>query len=243
MVQPAVRLRLPRGGAAVRPDRGAARLRRRPSWRGVSPPSRTRSLVRRPCFSAARALLGVAESANFPGAIKAVAEWFPKNERALATGIFNAGTNTGAILTPLLVPGSRSSGVGSGPSSRPAPSGSSGCSSGSRYYRSPAVESARDERRAGAYPQATHPTPRNTRVSWIRLLWVQQTWAIAAGKFLADPIWWFYLYWLPKFLDSTYGIKLAQVALPSDRHLSGVPTSARSVGVAVERLDQARLDR
>src|SRR2546426_7463966 len=55
-------------------------------------------------FSAARALLGVAESANFPGAIKAVAEWFPKKERALATGIFNAGTNTGAIITPLLVP-------------------------------------------------------------------------------------------------------------------------------------------
>src|SRR5207302_8415272 len=55
-------------------------------------------------FSAARALLGVAESANFPGAIKAVAEWFPKKERALATGIFNAGTNTGAIVTPLLVP-------------------------------------------------------------------------------------------------------------------------------------------
>ncbi len=152
-------------------------------------------------FSAARGLLGVAESANFPGAIKAVAEWFPKRERALATGIFNAGTNTGAILTPLLVPwialkwGWQWAFIATG-------------SLGFIWlllwlvvYRSPGTNPrvTSDEL---AHIRSDPPDPENTR------------WAIAAGKFLADPIWWFYLYWLPKFLDSTYGIKLAQVALP-----------------------------
>ena len=152
-------------------------------------------------FSAARALLGLGESANFPGAIKAIAEWFPKDERALATGIFNAGTNTGAIITPLLVPwialtwGWRWAFIITG-------------SFGFLWlllwlalYRSPPVETQVSE-------------PDEPRVPWIRLLGVRQTWAIVIGKLLADPIWWFYLYWLPKFLDARYGIKLAQVALP-----------------------------
>ncbi|HLZ46659.1 MAG TPA: MFS transporter [Gemmatimonadales bacterium] len=151
-------------------------------------------------FSAARAFLGLGESANFPGAIKSVGEWFPKEERALATGIFNAGTNTGAILSPLLVPwitltwGWRWAFVVTG-------------SLGFLWlvlwltlYRSPAIEAPA--------PSSKLPAP------WLHLLGLRQTWAIVAGKFLADPVWWFYLYWLPKFLDSTYGIKLAQVALP-----------------------------
>ncbi len=164
-------------------------------------------------FSAARALLGLGESANFPGAIKTVAEWFPRRERALATGIFNAGTNTGAILTPLLVPwialtwGWRWAFIltGSlgflwlvawlalymGPEAHPRVSGAE-----LAHIRSDPTETAE----AGA--------------PWIRLLGVRQTWAFAVGKLLADPIWWFYLYWLPKFLDAKYGIKLAQVALP-----------------------------
>jgi ACS family hexuronate transporter-like MFS transporter len=146
-------------------------------------------------FSAARAFLGLGESANFPGAIKSV-----KEERALATGIFNAGTNTGAILTPLIVPwialtwGWRWAFVIVG-------------SLGFLWlvlwlalYRSSGTESPT--------PNSQPPTP------WLQLLTHRQTWAIVAGKFLADPVWWFYLYWLPKFLDSTYGIKLAKVALP-----------------------------
>ena len=153
-------------------------------------------------FSAARALLGLGESANFPGAIKSVGEWFPKDERALATGIFNAGTNTGAILTPLIVPwialnwGWRWAFVVTG-------------SLGFLWlllwlalYRSPEATSA---------APAAHAAP---AVPWLHLLRVRQTWAIVTGKFLADPVWWFYLYWLPKFLDARYGIKLAQVALP-----------------------------
>ncbi|HEY7194078.1 MAG TPA: MFS transporter [Gemmatimonadales bacterium] len=154
-------------------------------------------------FSAARAMLGLGESANFPGAIKTVAEWFPKEERALATGIFNAGTNTGAIVTPLVVPwialtwGWRWAFIVTG-------------SIGFLWlilwlalYRSPPTPTGSSD------PE--EPTP---RVRWIQLLGHRQTWAIIAGKLLADPVWWFYLYWLPKFLDAQYGVKLAQVALP-----------------------------
>ena len=156
-------------------------------------------------FAAARAFLGLGESANFPGAIKSVGEWFPKEERALATGIFNAGTNTGAILTPLIVPwialtwGWRWAFVVTG-------------SLGFLWlllwlalYRDNTLKSEPSEPLA---LKGSASTP------WLRLLSFRQTWAIVAGKFLADPVWWFYLYWLPKFLDKTYGIKLAQVALP-----------------------------
>src|SRR5206468_10688626 len=133
--------------------------------------------------------------------IKSVGEWFPKDERALATGIFNAGTNTGAIVTPLVVPwialtwGWRWAFVAVGTL------GFLWLLLWLALYRSP--------------PADTHPDePDGARVPWIRLLGVRQTWAIVAGKLLADPIWWFYLYWLPKFVDAKYGIKLAQVALP-----------------------------
>lgn len=164
-------------------------------------------------FAAARALLGLGESANFPGAIKSVGEWFPKDERALATGIFNAGTNTGAILTPLVVPwialtwGWRWAFVIVG-------------SLGFLWlllwlalYRDPTLKSEPSE----SLPfkgSASSGAPLGVTTPWLSLLTYRQTWAIVAGKFLADPVWWFYLYWLPKFLDTTYGVKLAQVALP-----------------------------
>jgi MFS transporter, ACS family, hexuronate transporter len=164
-------------------------------------------------FSAARALLGLGESANFPGAIKTVAEWFPKRERALATGIFNAGTNTGAILTPLIVPwialtwGWPWAFIVTG-------------SLGFLWlilwlalYRSPEVH-PRVSASELAYIRSDPAETAEGGVPWVRLLGYRQTWAFAVGKLLADPIWWFYLYWLPKFLDAQYGIKLAQVALP-----------------------------
>ncbi len=150
-------------------------------------------------FSAARALLGLGESANFPGAVKAVAEWFPPRERALATGIFNAGTNTGAIITPLVVPwialtwGWQWAFIVTGAL------GFLWMFLWLALYRDPATGPA-------AAPSVTAP--------WLRLLSYRQTWAVAVGKLMADPIWFFYLYWLPKFLDARYGIKLAQVALP-----------------------------
>src|SRR5688572_15677418 len=155
-------------------------------------------------FSFARAMLGLGESAIFPGSIKAVAEWFPQRERALATGIFNAGTNTGAILTPLLVPwitlrwGWQWAFIVTG-------------ALGFVWLGAWAVMY-----REGESSEFQVPSSESAGVSvpWLSLFRYRQTWAFVAGKLLADPIWWFYLYWLPKFLDTKYGVKLAQVALP-----------------------------
>ena len=150
-------------------------------------------------FSVARAALGASESAIFPGSIKTVAEWFPQRERALATGIFNAGTNTGAILTPLLVPwialrwGWQWAFVTTGAL------GFLWLLIWIPLYRN---------------PPATGAAVAEARVPWISLFGYRQTWAFIVGKLLADPVWWFYLYWLPKFLDAKYGVKLAQVAAP-----------------------------
>jgi MFS transporter, ACS family, aldohexuronate transporter len=163
-------------------------------------------------FSIARATLGLGEAGNFPGAIKAVAEWFPKKERALATGIFNAGSNVGAIIAPLAVPwialtwGWRWAFIATGaigflwllfwlaayrePSAHPRVSESE-----LAYIRSDAVES-------------TTPIP------WASLLRHRQTWAFVVGKSLTDPVWLFYLFWLPKFLDANWGVKLSGLAAP-----------------------------
>ncbi len=164
-------------------------------------------------FSAARALLGLGESANFPGAIKTVAEWFPRRERALATGIFNAGTNTGAIVTPLVVPwialtwGWRWAFIVTGSL------GFLWLALWLAVYRDPETH-PRVSPGELAHIRSDPDEAAQFAVPWTRLLGLRQTWAFAVGKLLADPIWWFYLYWLPKFLDSKYGIKLAQVALP-----------------------------
>ena len=150
-------------------------------------------------FSLARALLGISESAIFPGSIKAIAEWFPQRERALATGIFNAGTNTGAILTPLLVPwialtwGWQWAFVATGGL------GLLWLLLWIPFYRD--------------VPGAKQTDPIQ-KILLGTLFTRRQTWAFIVGKFMADPVWWFYLYWLPKFLDTRYGVKLAQVAAP-----------------------------
>jgi ACS family hexuronate transporter-like MFS transporter len=167
-------------------------------------------------FSFARAMLGLGESAIFPGSIKAVAEWFPQKERALATGIFNAGTNTGAILTPLLVPwitlrwGWQCAFIATGVL------GFAWLFLWLPLYRNPEV-SGRVSAVELAHIRGGGPgdSPASeARVPWIRLFGYRQTWAFVVGKLMADPIWWFYLYWLPKFLDTKYDVRLAQVALP-----------------------------
>jgi ACS family hexuronate transporter-like MFS transporter len=171
-------------------------------------------------FSFARAMLGIGESAIFPGSIKAVAQWFPQNERALATGIFNAGTNTGAILTPLLVPwitlrwGWEWAFIATGllgffwlflwlPLYRD-PETSTRVSAAELAH----IQGPSEPRAEGREPRAAAAVP------WLSLFGYRQTWAFIVGKLMADPIWWFYLYWLPKFLDSKYDVKLAQVAMP-----------------------------
>ena len=163
-------------------------------------------------FSAARFALGIGESGNFPASIKTVAEWFPARERALATGIFNAGSNIGAIITPIVVPtialkfGWRAAFIATGLL------GFLWLAFWIPVYRRPAEhpKCSKDEL---AYIQSDG-MDEPARVKWTTLLGRRETWAFAIGKFMTDPIWWFYLYWLPKFLDARYGIKLAQVAAP-----------------------------
>jgi ACS family hexuronate transporter-like MFS transporter len=163
-------------------------------------------------FSFARFALGVGESGNFPGSIKTVAEWFPVKERALATGIFNAGSNIGAVVTPLVVPaialkwGWQAAFIATGLL------GFIWLAFWIPIYRRPA-EHRRVSKEELAYIQSDS-TDSGVSVGWGKVLRQRETWAFAIGKFMTDPIWWFYLYWLPKFLDSRYDIKLAQVAAP-----------------------------
>jgi ACS family hexuronate transporter-like MFS transporter len=163
-------------------------------------------------FSIARAMLGLGESANFPASIKTIAEWFPKRERALATGIFNAGTNVGAIVAPLLVPwitltwGWQWAFIATGAL------GFIWLVLWLAMYQSP--DRHPNVSRAELSLIRSDPADATQSIPWVRLLSYRQTWAFATAKLLADPIWWFYLYWLPKFLDAKYSIKLAQVAPP-----------------------------
>lgn len=164
-------------------------------------------------FGVARFFLGLGESGNFPAAIKTTAEWFPQNERALATGIFNSGANVGAVLAPALVPwvalhyGWRAAFL------------ITGLFSGTwivvwtLYYRGPKEHSrVRPAELAhilqGNGPSATPALP------WRDLLAYRQTWAFSVAKFLTDPIWWFYLFWLPKYFDGRFHLGLEHLGLP-----------------------------
>lgn len=163
-------------------------------------------------FGVARAALGLGEAGNFPAAVKTVAEWFPRKERALATGLFNAGSNVGAILAPLTVPfitlnfGWRWAFILTGAF------GLLWLVFWLPLYRRP-EEQPRLSRDELAYIRQDAPET-TARIPWARLLPLHQTWAIAAGKFLTDPVWWFYLYWMADFLKKKYGIGLAHVSLP-----------------------------
>jgi MFS transporter, ACS family, hexuronate transporter len=164
-------------------------------------------------FLVTRFILGLNEAAVFPASLKATAEWFPKKERALATGIFNAGTNVGAVLTPLLVPwitvhwGWRWAFVLVG-------------SLGFVWlivwlwtYRRP-EEHPQCSPQELAYIRSDGPEEARERVPWIELLKFRQTWAFASAKFLTDPVWWFYLFWIPDFLQRKHGLALMEVGLP-----------------------------
>ncbi|HEV8598454.1 MAG TPA: MFS transporter [Gemmatimonadales bacterium] len=164
-------------------------------------------------FSVARAALGLGESAIFPASIKTVAEWFPRKERALAAGLFNAGTNTGAILAPLLVPAIALRWGWQWAFLLTGALGLLWLLLWIPLYLAPASH-PRVSPAELAYIRSDPPDATSAAVPWLALLRYRQTWAFAVGKLLADPIWWFYLYWLPKFLDSKYGIKLSGVALP-----------------------------
>ena len=163
-------------------------------------------------FMLARFVLGLGEAGNFPAAIKTVAEWFPRRERALATGIFNSGSNVGAIIAPLMVPivavtwGWQAAFLFTGALS------ALWLAVWWMTYRSPEDQPALSSAEL-AYIRSDPPEPR-VRVPWSQILRHRQAWAFVSAKFITDPIWWFFLFWLPKFLHAEYGLTLMGLGLP-----------------------------
>jgi MFS transporter, ACS family, hexuronate transporter len=163
-------------------------------------------------FAAARFALGFGEAGVFPASIKSVAEWFPKKERALATGIFNAGTNAGAIITPLVVPwialhwGWRSAFLLTGAL------GFVWLIFWFLIYQKP-DEHPRVSKAELDYIRSDPSEPVG-KVSWSALLPHRQTYTFVVGKFLTDPIWWFYLFWVPDFLQRKHGLALMNIGVP-----------------------------
>lgn len=163
-------------------------------------------------FGVAMFILGLGEAANFPACIKTVAEWFPKKERALSTGIFNSGANIGNIITPIVVPaltfslGWRLTFVLTGAT------GFVWLAFWLWLYRKP--EEHPQVSAAELALIQSDPAERVSRVPLSRLLPCKETWAFAIGKFLTDPIWWFYLFWLPGYLQRTFNMGLAERRTP-----------------------------
>ena len=164
-------------------------------------------------FGVARAALGVGEAGNFPAAIKTVAEWFPKKERAFATGLFNAGSNVGAIVAPLTVPwiaghlGWRWAFVITGAI------GFAWLLFWLPIYRRP-QEHPKVSAAELAHIQSDPPDPPAGKIPWVRLIPHRQTSAFAIGKYLTDPVWWFYLYWIPNFFRDKHGLDLTTIGPP-----------------------------
>jgi MFS transporter, ACS family, hexuronate transporter len=163
-------------------------------------------------FAIARFSLGLGESGSFPASIKAVAEWFPKRQRALATGIFNSGANIGAMVAPVAVRwltyrfGWRMAFIATGAV------GFVWVLLWLLLYHRP-EEDAKVSAAELAYIQSD-PADVTGKIPWRTLLTLRQAWAIALGKFFTDPIWWVYLFWMPDFLNRNLGLNLAGVQLP-----------------------------
>lgn len=163
-------------------------------------------------FGVAMFILGLAEAANFPACIKTVAEWFPATERALSTGIFNSGAGIGSMVVPLAVPfltyrfGWRVAFLATGAS------GFVWLAFWLWLYRKP-----EQHPRVSASELAliqSDPIPQTERLAWRRLFPVRETWAFCLGKFLTDPIWWFWLFWLPGYLQRRFSLTLDQNRAP-----------------------------
>jgi ACS family hexuronate transporter-like MFS transporter len=195
-------------------------------------------------FGIARCCLGLGECGNFPAAIRTVTEWFPQRERSLATGIFNSGANVGAILAPLIVPW-----VALRFSWRAAFLVTGFFSFlwilwWFRNYRKPADHpTLTGAELRHIYEEAA--AQMGPKVPWLRLLSYRQTWAFAIGKFLTDPIWWFFLFWLPSYFSSRFHLNLAHLGLPlivvytmsSIGSIGGgwLPVPFRKLGLSPER--------
>jgi ACS family hexuronate transporter-like MFS transporter len=171
-------------------------------------------------FMFSRALLGFGEAGNFPAAIKTTAEYFPKKERAFATGIFNSGTNVGAILAPLSVPwialhwGWEAAFIIIGAI------GFLWLIAWFIFYEIPAKQT-RLSAAEKAFINSDNEVEaifekgiQTNKISWLTLLKFKQTWAFAIGKFLTDGVWWFFLFWLPSYLKEQYSMEGTQIIIP-----------------------------
>lgn len=167
-------------------------------------------------FGIYRALLGLGESGNFPAAIKSVAEWFPKKERALATGIFNSGTNIGAVLAPVMVPWILGSYGWEEAFIITGAIGFIWLIFWWIYYEIPSrhkrVGKEEYDYIHSDVDEQTDPNDKSS-VKWIKLFSIRQTWAFVFGKMLTDPIWWFFLFWLPSYFSTTFAIDLKKPSL------------------------------
>ena len=166
-------------------------------------------------FAIARFSLAVGQSGNFPSAIKAVAEWFPKKERALAVSIFNGGSNMGTILSPLIIPGL----VLMAGSWRVAflwtvPISAIWLFLWSRNFKKPEHHNKVSREELAFINSDSGAAEKVENLPWKAILPHRGTWAIAVGKFIADPVWWFYLFWGAKFLNEKFGVNLKEIGLP-----------------------------
>ncbi len=166
-------------------------------------------------FGVVRALLGLGESGNFPAAIKSVAEWFPKKERAYATGIFNSGANIGAVVAPVMVPwilgayGWQEAFLITGAI------GFIWLIFWWIYYEVPARQSRVSAGEFRYIHSDNEPEPAvGEALGWGKLFGFRQTWAFVIGKFMTDPIWWFFLFWLPSYFSTTFNLDLKKPSLP-----------------------------
>ena len=165
-------------------------------------------------FGIFRALLGFGEGGNFPASIKTVTEWFPQKERALATGIFNSGTNIGAVVAPLMVPwilgkyGWQAAFLITGAI------GFIWLVFWWRYYEKPSQHPKISPEELAYVNASSQIEGIDNPVRWVTLLKRRQTWAFVMGKLFTDPVWWFFLFWLPSFLASTFHVDLTKPSLP-----------------------------
>lgn len=165
-------------------------------------------------FGVFRALLGLGEGGNFPASIKTVTEWFPQKERAFATGIFNSGTNIGAVIAPLMVPwilgqyGWQAAFLITGAI------GFIWLFFWWTYYEIPSRHKKISPEELAYVNEAPQTDAVEPPFKWLDLLKHSHTWAFIMGKLFTDPVWWFFLFWLPSFLASTFQIDLTKPSLP-----------------------------
>ena len=172
-------------------------------------------------FMFSRAVLGLGEAGNFPAAIKVTAEYFPKKERSFSTGIFNSGTNVGAILAPLTVPWIATNWGWEMAFVIIGAIGFLWLFFWFALYEIPAKQKRLSKAELSYILESEDgvvaPAPteeKSEKIAWFKLLRYRQTWAFTLGKFMTDGVWWFFLFWLPAFLKDQYGMTGTQIMLP-----------------------------